>query len=87
MNELEIVDAYLTTCVNLQLSALQGLSINERKMNVSDLYKNLKKYNTIFDLNEFNYSNFLNFLNQHKDKFSSCEGEIGVDVNLIGLKT
>lgn len=80
--ELAIVDSYLTTCINLQLAVAKG------KMDLPTLYNNFKQHSVTvgFDLEGFNYANFLNFIDAHRDQFDMCEGEIGTQVNLIALK-
>ena len=96
MDELDIVDSYLLTCVRLQLAVAQEVTVGgsykvqpqAAKLDVKTLYRNLREYSTTvgFDLSDFNYANFLNFLNAHRDQFDVTDGEIGVDVNLIGLR-
>lgn len=82
MEEIEIVDSYLTTCINLQLAMAKD------KVELRTLYNNIRKFSktTGFDLDEFNYPNFLNFIAAHRDQFDVLDGEVGVSVNLIGLK-
>ena len=82
MDEIEVVDSYLFTCINLQLC------MSSEKVPVRTLYDNFRKHSVTkgFDLSEFNYSNFINFLEAHREEFGICEGEIGVRVNLVGAK-
>lgn len=82
MEEIEIVDSYLMTCTNLQLA------MTPAKVDIRILYSNLHKYSVTvgFDLSEFNFANYLNFIEAHRVQFDMCDGEIGAKVNLVGLK-
>lgn len=88
MTEIEVVDSYLFTCINLQLAAVAKSQVRDGKMDVKVLYKNLRNHSETkgFDLQDFNYANFLNFLNAHRDRFNVGAGEIGMDVSWLGLK-
>ena len=86
MEEKEIVDAYLQTAINLQLIIAKKANVG--KVTLTELYTHIKKLNTvpIFDLTGFEFTNFIQFIKEHRDEFDVVDGELGVDVNTIGFK-